>query len=57
MLELQLLMYQLEVVCDTGTAITPPLALSSEELMALQRKEFRMSRPKVVRLDEWSRKS
>ena len=28
--ERQLFIYQLEVVCDTGTARTPPLALSSE---------------------------
>ena len=32
----------LGVVCDTGTAITLALALSSEALMALQRVEFRI---------------
>ena len=47
----QLLTYQLEVACDTGTASTSPLALSSEALMALQREEFRMPGPKVVRLE------
>ena len=51
--EWQLLTYQLEVVCDTGTTSMPPLALPSEASMALQRKEFRMPRPKVVRLDGW----
>ena len=45
--ERQLLTYQLEVVCDTGAAITPPLALSSKALMALQRREFRMPGPRV----------
>ena len=51
--ERQLLTYQLEVVCDPGTAITPPLALSSWALMALQRREFKMPGPKVIRLEEW----
>ena len=51
--ERQLLTNQLEVVCDTDTASTPPLALSAEALMALQRVEFRMPEPKVVRLEEW----
>ena len=49
----QQLTSQLEIVCDTGTASTPLLALSSEALMALQRREFRMPGPKVVRLEEW----
>ena len=34
-------------ICDTGTASTPPLALSSDALMALQRREFRMPRSRV----------
>ena len=51
--ERELLTYSLEVVCDRGTASTPLLALSPEALMALQRREFRMRRPKVVRLEEW----
>lgn len=51
--ERQLLTYQLEVVCDTGTASTPPLALSSWALMALQRQAFRMPGPEVVRLEQW----
>ena len=55
--ERQLLTYQLEVVCDTGSAITPPLALSSWALMALQRVEFRMPGPKVVRVEEWRSQS
>ena len=55
--ELRLLRFRLEVVCDTGNTITPPLALSSTALMALQRKEFRMPGPKVVRLEEWQSQS
>ena len=55
--ERQPLTYQLEVVCDTGTASTPPLALSAEALMALQRVEFRMPGPKVVRVEEWRSQS
>ena len=51
--EHRLLAFTLEVVCDTGTAITPPLALSSEALMALQRVEFKMPGPKVVRRVVW----
>ena len=43
---------QAEVVCDTGTAITPALALSTWTLMGLQRVEFRMPGPKVVKLEE-----
>ncbi len=35
------------------TAITPALALLTGALMALQRVEFRMPGPKVVRLEEW----
>ena len=49
--ERQLLTYPLEVVCDRGTVSTPLLALSSEASMAVQRLEFRMRRPKVVRSD------
>ena len=51
--ERQLLTYQLEVVCDTGAASTPPVALSSEAWMALQRQEFRMLAPRVVKLGDW----
>ena len=51
--ERQRLTYQLEVVCDTGTASTPRLVLSVETLMALQRRELRMPGPKVVGLEEW----
>ena len=47
-----MLRFRLEVVCYTGTAATAPLALSTEALMALQRLEFRMSEPKVVRLEK-----
>ena len=54
--ERQLLTYQLDVVCDTGRAITPRLALSAEALMALQRREFRMPRPKVVGLEGMARR-
>ena len=50
--ELGLLRFRLEVVCDTGRAITSPLALSAEALRALQRKEFRMPGPKVIRLED-----
>ena len=35
----------------------PPLALSSQALMALQRLEFRMPGPKVVRLEDWRSQS
>ena len=51
--ERQLLTYQLEVVYDTGAASTPPVALSSEAWMALQRQEFRMLAPRVVKLGDW----
>ncbi len=34
--------YQLEIACDTGTASTPPLRLSSEALCWLQAREFEM---------------
>ena len=34
--------YQLEITCDTGTASTPPLRLSSEALCWLQAHEFEM---------------
>ena len=36
--------YQLEIACDTGSASTPPLRLSSEALCWLQAREFEIPR-------------